>query len=97
MPKYITCVTRVLLNARRILMSSCPGEPALYDTHCQFCGYWAENLPEETEGGASSEEEPEEDDDDEISEQQSCPSDHWSERENLSEQGCDEDDEEEVQ
>lgn len=46
MPKYITCITRVLLNARRILMSSCPGEPALYDTHCQYCGYWVENQTE---------------------------------------------------
>lgn len=53
MPKYITCVTRVLLNARRTLMSSCPGEPALYDTHCQHCNYWVENQPE-----------PEEDDED---------------------------------
>lgn len=43
MPKYITCITRVLLNARRILMTSCPGDPALYDTHCQFCHYWADN------------------------------------------------------
>lgn len=46
MPKYITCITRVLLNTRRILMSSCPGEPSLYDTHCQYCDYWVENQPE---------------------------------------------------
>lgn len=49
MSKYITCITRVLLNARRILMSSCPGEPALYDTHCQYCNYWIENQPEPEE------------------------------------------------
>lgn len=51
MPKYITCITRVLLNARRVLMSSCPGDPLLYDTHCQLCHYWVENQeePEEDE------------------------------------------------
>lgn len=43
MSNYISCITRMLLNSHRIFMSSCSGEPSLYDTHCQFCHYWADN------------------------------------------------------
>lgn len=57
MDKYITCVTRTLLNARRIPMISCPGEPSLYATHCRYCRYWVENHGDHDD--------PEEDEDDE--------------------------------
>lgn len=54
--KYISCLTRMLLNSHNVFMSACPGVPTLHSTHCQFCNYWAENQPE-----------PEDNEDDEIS------------------------------
>lgn len=59
MVKYIPCITHTLLNARRILMSSCPGESSLYDTHCQYCYHWMENQGDHDD--------PEEDDDEDFS------------------------------
>lgn len=56
MPKYIACITRMLLNAHRVFMSACPGEPSLHDTHCANCHYWIENQPEESEGNEDSRE-----------------------------------------
>lgn len=42
-PKFICCITHMLLNSRYIRMSACPGEELLIPTHCKHCEYWKEN------------------------------------------------------
>ena len=50
MPKYITCITRMLLNShsRALRTTSCEGNELIQNTHCQYCEYWKDNL-EDTE------------------------------------------------
>lgn len=51
MPRYITCITRMMLNAGIIPgKGNCKGMEKLVDTHCQFCDHYIGNDPEyETE------------------------------------------------
>lgn len=48
MGRYIMCLTRMLMNKRRVPATSCPGMPSMTRTHCQYCEHWdPKNLDED--------------------------------------------------